>query len=117
MASASVLCSTSEAEGFPNTFLEAWSVGLPVVSTWDPDGLIRRKDLGLVGKSVDDLAAGLASLLASPREWQDVSQRVRRHYLETYTVDRVVPRFEDLFHQVVDTGDVPIALRDTPAAS
>jgi glycosyltransferase involved in cell wall biosynthesis len=35
---AACLCSTSDVEGFPNTFLEAWSHGVPVVSTIDPDG-------------------------------------------------------------------------------
>ena len=44
---AACLCNTSDYEGFPNTFLEAWSWGLPVVSMFDPDSLLAGKNLGL----------------------------------------------------------------------
>jgi glycosyltransferase involved in cell wall biosynthesis len=43
---AALFTHTSAAEGFPNVFLEAWSVGLPSVTCFDPDGIIAREDLG-----------------------------------------------------------------------
>src|SRR5690606_27779037 len=56
-----LLC-TSEFEGFPNTFLEAWSRGVPVVSTLDPDGLIGANLLGFTASSIDGLRLGLERL-------------------------------------------------------
>ena len=61
---AALLLCSSEAEGFPNTFLEAWAAGLPVLSTVDPDGLLAGLGLGIMARSRGELAAGLRCLLA-----------------------------------------------------
>lgn len=96
-AAASCLLCTSDYEGFPNTFLEAWSHGLPVVSTLDPDGLIAERRLGAVGAGEDRLAAALEGLLRSPGRWLEASAAGRAYYLENHTVDAAMSRVERTF--------------------
>lgn len=49
IAGATALVSTSRLEGMPNVFLEAWALGVPVLSlSFDPDGRIARHGLGTV---------------------------------------------------------------------
>jgi glycosyltransferase involved in cell wall biosynthesis len=98
--SAALIC-TSYAEGFPNIFLEAWSYGLPIVSTCDPDNLISENGLGKVGKNVCELAAGISELLDSPQRWQKASQSSREYYLENHVVDKPMERLERVFCEVV----------------
>lgn len=97
---AACLVCTSDFEGFPNTFLEAWSRGLPIVSTFDPDGLIASRGLGVATADVAGLAAGIRGLLASPERWIEASRNARRYYLENHTVDAVMPQFERVFLDV-----------------
>lgn len=92
---AAALVCTSDREGFPNTFLEGWSQGLPVVSTFDPDGLIGRLGLGAaVPPDPAAIAAALRGLLGSSESWTEASRRARQHYLSNHTVDQVMRRFE-----------------------
>lgn len=98
---ACLLC-TSHYEGFPNTFLEAWSHGLPVVSTVDPDRLIAERGLGGVAPDAAGLVARLRDLFGSPQRWLDASRSARRYYVEAHALDSVMPRFERVFLDVVE---------------
>lgn len=57
LAKAKYLLNTSHYEGFSNTFLEAMSVGTPIISSdrVNPDGFISENNLGIVYKDLDDL--------------------------------------------------------------
>ncbi len=94
---AACLCSTSDFEGFPNTFLEAWSLGLPLVTTFDPDGLVTSKNLGRTAADVETLANGLREILGSSDAWIEASRNARSYYENNHTVGAVLPRFEDVF--------------------
>ncbi|MBW2595331.1 MAG: glycosyltransferase family 4 protein [Deltaproteobacteria bacterium] len=99
---AKILCCTSESEGFPNTFLEAWSYALPTVSTFDPDNLIVDNGLGVVAQDIVGLAAGISSLCESPDLRREMSQRARKFYLKNYTVDAVMAKYEKVFREVYE---------------
>jgi glycosyltransferase involved in cell wall biosynthesis len=101
---AACLCCTSLLEGFPNTFLEAWSYGLPIVSTFDPDRLIAERHLGVAAGDAVGLAEGIQRLIQYPDEWLQISARARRYYVENHTLDAVMPRFVGIFLDVLRNG-------------
>jgi glycosyltransferase involved in cell wall biosynthesis len=94
---ASMLCCTSAFEGFPNTFLEAWSYGLPIVSTVDPDGLIARHELGKIAHDQSSLSSAIRLLSKNHAMFSRVSANARRHFRENYSLDAAMGRFESLF--------------------
>ena len=82
---ASLLLSTSDGEGFPSVFLEAWAAGTPVVSIQiDPDHKIRNCELGKVGDTVEGTVEAVRSLMASPECRQDMGMKSRRHVEEMH---------------------------------
>lgn len=98
------LCCTSAYEGFPNTFLEAWSHGVPVVSTFDPDGRIGSSRLGVVAHDVTGLTAGLRELFMDRKRWKEASSNARSYFEANHTFQSVMPRFTELFHSVWRNG-------------
>ncbi len=97
---ASCLLCTSDHEGFPNTFLEAWSHGLPVVSTVDPDGLVAQRDLGCVASDAPGLIAALRDLLTDRQRWCRASRNTREYYVHNHTMEKVMPLVERVFREV-----------------
>jgi glycosyltransferase involved in cell wall biosynthesis len=106
------LCCTSFHEGFPNTFLEAWSQGVPLVTTFDPDGLVAERGLGGVAEDADSLVSELRRLIANADEWQAASERSRAYYVENHLPENVVPRFEVLFRKLADRQRDGVSYRD-----
>lgn len=76
---ARVFVSTSAIEGFPNTYLQAWSRGTPVVAFLDPEGLLSQQRLGIVVTGAEELQGAIARLTGDPGEWEQASVRGRRY--------------------------------------
>jgi glycosyltransferase involved in cell wall biosynthesis len=101
------LCCTSDYEGFPNTFLEAWSHGLPVVSTVDPDGLISGRELGRIADGPATLLQAIRELLGQDSLYQRVSGQARSYYTGHHTMEAVLPQFETLFSGLIRDSRQP----------
>jgi glycosyltransferase involved in cell wall biosynthesis len=95
IADAGVLLSTSDEEGFPSTFLEAWSSGTPVVSLKiDPDSIIKRIGLGAVSGNEEAAILDINALIASPHRREEIAVRARRYIAETHSAPVVAKAFE-----------------------
>lgn len=100
---AELLVCTSSTEGFPNTFLEAWARGLPVLSTVDPDELITRHRLGATASTVDGLARAAAGLLGDQQAWEQCSLQARRYFLEHHSISATVASLETIIARLCET--------------
>ena len=102
---ARIFLSTSDSEGFPNTYLQAWMAGTPVVVFFDPDGVVAREGLGKVVSSVEEAKRTITELLDNPEEWSRISERARAYALEHHGRG-VVDRYEQLVGQVLNLQGV-----------
>ena len=92
---ATLLSCTSVLEGFPTTFLEAWSYAVPVVTTFDPDNIVAHNGLGCVVSEVEEMVSYIDEMTSSRDAWQVVAQRAYDYFNEHYTLDAILPEFEN----------------------
>jgi glycosyltransferase involved in cell wall biosynthesis len=97
---ARVFVNTSDSEGFPNSFLQAWVRGTPVISFFDPDGVIDSNRLGGVPRSMEEMIDMVRALATDDATRERVSGRCRDymnlHYNNDTTLRAYLATFERL---------------------
>jgi glycosyltransferase involved in cell wall biosynthesis len=96
-AGTTLLACTSELEGFPTTFLEAWSLGVPVVTTFDPDGVVAAHGLGEVAGNLDDFISKLNGLIGNSPRRNNFSAAAQTYYQSNHSIAEVSRRFREMF--------------------
>jgi glycosyltransferase involved in cell wall biosynthesis len=93
---ARVFVNTSEIEGFPNSYLQAWARGTPVVAFFDPDGLIEREGLGITVDTPQQLPDAVRKLATDPSLWASASARCRAFIARHYGEEQVLSPYRTL---------------------
>jgi glycosyltransferase involved in cell wall biosynthesis len=92
---------SSPAEGLPNAFLEAWAYGLPSVTSFDPDGVIAREQLGACCDQYDAWETQIERRLADPALRAAEGARARAFVIRHHDPAVIHGRMADLLNEVL----------------
>ncbi|HKQ58284.1 MAG TPA: glycosyltransferase family 4 protein [Candidatus Eisenbacteria bacterium] len=98
---AGLFAHSSPAEGFPNTFLEAWSCGLPTVTCFDPDGIIARERLGERQDTFEGWEAAVLRWIDDPPSRAEAGSRARTYARRVHGSGEILDRFADEMDRLV----------------
>ena len=100
---ASIFVNTSDVEGFPNTFLEAWSRYTPVVSlNVDPDEIMCERELGFHSRTFEQMVEDVKLLLSDRELRNELGLNGRRYVEHEHDLNKVVEQYADLFRRLAE---------------
>lgn len=99
-ASAKVFVNTSDSEGFPNSYLQSWIRGTPVVAFFDPNGVVQHERLGAAVKSLDAMRMQLSILLGDTAVWTGASDRCKAFMQRQYGEERILAPYLTMLREI-----------------
>lgn len=100
---AAALVTTSRVEGMPNTFLEAWARGIPVLSLHvDPDDRVSENEIGFVaGGSMERFVQDARSLWHDRELRAEIGRRAQAFVRSTHAPEAVADKWQALIRELL----------------
>ncbi|MDT0559386.1 glycosyltransferase family 4 protein [Ichthyenterobacterium sp. W332] len=93
-ASLFINTSSPSGDGFPNTFIQSWLRGVPVLTFgFDPDNIVEEHQLGLIVKHEIEARAEITYLFSNNDVYSKMSQNVYTYALNNHTVEKMTNHF------------------------
>ena len=93
-----ILVNTSRYEGFPNTFVQAWLSGVPVVSlNVDPDGIISREKIGYHSEKFEDLLNDVDTLITKRSVRENMGKRAMIYAKKKHSIEDMAGNIVNIF--------------------
>lgn len=93
---ASLLVNTSDFEGFPNTFLQAWARGIPTVSFVNSGAKDEQGAIGFIASDLDEMQETVSRLSADAAAWSRESERCLKYFRANHSMPAVITRYRAL---------------------
>lgn len=99
---ARVFVNTSDSEGFPNSFLQAWVRGVPVVSFFDPDDIIVSNKLGYRALTLENMMTSIDHLLRNTDTRTSIGIKAKAFAINHYSPKHIATRYIELIHKKIN---------------
>lgn len=85
---------TSQIEGFPNAFLQAWANSKPVITTFDPSGIVKKEGLGLVVHDTAELENAVKAI-NNEVSYRQMQNNISRYFRESHNVQKAFSKLKN----------------------
>lgn len=98
------LVNTSDYEGFPNVFLEAWRYETPVISLHHSlDGVLNKEPVGIHAGSMENLVDALEQILTDDSLQKELGEGGREYMIANYSFEKLIDEYKNVFEKVMMT--------------
>lgn len=93
-----ILVNTSQYEGLPNTFVQAWFRKVPVISlNVDPDDILKNKKIGFHSKKLESMISDLKRLITDHHLREEMADAAQEYAYQNHSMEKNIKGIIRLF--------------------